>query len=536
MGSHTESEDAKRVLVVDDDLICRAMLERGLKKLGYQTAAAESVDQARDRLTGPDATRIDCVVSDYRMPRENGVDLLRWLHDYDPTLSTIMLTGDGDKGSIAEMLREGAIDYHDKPVEFEKLEPSVEMAIARTRKRREMKATVKAVDDVGNTMSQLIGLRQLETLPCFKLCYKPMSSAGGDFVNFFTLPDGRDLVLFTDVSGHDLNAAYISSFFQGMVRGMIEKQAPIAEILEFFNRFLMKEWNTDEATDAGQDLVSLAVSTALVDRSMQNVTLTNFGCPPPIYVQADGQVLMGEDSGCPLGWFEEQQGVVEELSFADGGYLFFWSDGLDDLAQELAVSPFALAHRLLHADAAEQDELLAKAKDDNLVLRYDLENRGEAPHGPQPVFHESYGGDEAGQIDDIQALWQMSLRLALPEISEQKVFDALLCARESVLNAMEHGCRSEAERKCQVTFLFHAEEQRLQIRVEDPGEGFVAQEGDSPFSEAGMPDLHCGMILMRQLPSRVESARQGAMIRMDFDLSVKESDSGTKFLVSFADN
>ena len=107
-----------------------------------------------------------------------------------------------------------------------------------------------------------------------------MHKAGGDSVNYFKLPDGRDLILFTDVSGHDLNAAYISSFFQGMVRGMIEKQAPIAEILAFFNRFLMTEWNNEEASRSGQEFVSLAVSAAVIDRANQTVSLTNFGCPP----------------------------------------------------------------------------------------------------------------------------------------------------------------------------------------------------------------------------------------------------------------
>ncbi|MFT4688711.1 MAG: FixJ family two-component response regulator/anti-sigma regulatory factor (Ser/Thr protein kinase) [Limisphaerales bacterium] len=520
MATTITTRERRHVLIVDDDNVCRAMLVRGLKKLGYRTTGVGSVKDAREVLDSPAAETIECVVSDYRMPDENGVDLLRWISGFDPTLSTIMLTSEGDKGSVAEMLREGAIDYLDKPVNFPELTQSVESALSRTRKRRELRETVTAVDRISETINQMIGIRQLSDLPQIEVCYRPMYQAGGDFVNYYNLPDGCQLVLFTDVSGHDLNAAYVSSFFQGMVRGMIEKQAPISEILDFFNTFLMNEWNTDDDSRAGQDYVSLAVCAALVDPRDQTITLTNFGCPPPVYVNAEGKVHGGTDCGSPLGWFHEQAGVSERFSFADGGYLFFWSDGLDDLALHQGVSPYALSFRLLHSDESEREQLLAAAKDDILVLRLDLEQRREARAGPQPVLHELCRGDQHSRIDDLQAEWQLTLGFAMPGISSNRIFDALLCTREAMLNAMEHGCQGAEAQTCELTVLYWPEENRMQVRVEDSGEGFSMPETDasSPFQENGQPDVHCGMILMREVPDRVETARKGSLVRMDFDL------------------
>jgi len=518
MTGQTEFYVAKRVLVVDDDTVCRAMLARGLSKLGYETASAGSAQQAREMLQSRDGRQTDCVISDYRMPDENGVELLRWLKSFDSSISTIMLTSEGDKQSIAQMLREGAVDYLDKPIEFDDLRQSVENAIARTRKRREMRDTVSAVDQVSQTMSQLIGIDQLAALDEFRICYRPMHQAGGDFVNAFTLRDGRRLILVSDVSGHDLNAAYISSYFQGMVRGMIEKEAEIGEILAFFNRFLVEEWNGDDNGAEGRESVSLAVCAAVIDPREQSVSISNFGCPAPLYVDALGKVHTTSDCGSPLGWFPEPGGVEQRFSYADGGYLFFRSDGLDDLALDLGASENAVAYRLLHSDAAGRDELLKLARDDILVVCFDLERRAGAPDGLQPILVADYPGDQAGSIDAFQRHWDQSIRLALPWAEESRLYDALLCIRETVLNAMQHGCSGRADRTCRLGILYSPPTGRIHVHVIDPGEGFEASDRDTPFSEDGDEDLHCGCILIRNMPDHYETARNGAVVRLEFDI------------------
>ena len=65
-----------------------------------------------------------------------------------------------------------------------------------------------------------------------EVCWHPKHQVGGDLVNVMPLGPQRFLVLVADVSGHDLKAGFISAFFQGVVRGLVEKQTPIEEVFK----------------------------------------------------------------------------------------------------------------------------------------------------------------------------------------------------------------------------------------------------------------------------------------------------------------
>ena len=64
------------------------------------------------------------------------------------------------------------------------------------------------------------------------VCYHPCHEAGGDSVSFFALDASRVLIVAADVSGHDLKSAFISAYFQGMLRGMVEQHASIKDVLD----------------------------------------------------------------------------------------------------------------------------------------------------------------------------------------------------------------------------------------------------------------------------------------------------------------
>jgi len=209
----------RRVLIVEDDLVCRAFLRMSLQKQGYDVSPAESADTAQAQLEAQGFDCFDCVVTDYWMPGRNGLELLEWVREKDPGLATIILTGEGEKKIVAESLRRGATDFLEKPVNLKKLFPAIELAIQHTDRQRQMARSDSSVKNLGRTQLWMVQSNQTSNQKLLvDVCYHPKLEAGGDFLGYFQFKPETHCYLLSDVSGHDLQAAYISAYFQGIFR------------------------------------------------------------------------------------------------------------------------------------------------------------------------------------------------------------------------------------------------------------------------------------------------------------------------------
>jgi len=102
------------VLVVDDEELYRRSLERILARVGHQVSEARDAAEA---LAIVSAERVDLVLADVRMPGLNGIELVRQVHEINPDLPCIVITGFGSPESSVEALRAGAFWYLEKPFE-----------------------------------------------------------------------------------------------------------------------------------------------------------------------------------------------------------------------------------------------------------------------------------------------------------------------------------------------------------------------------------------------------------------------------------
>lgn len=117
-----------RVLVVDDDAVITTGLQQLLSQQGYL------VDTAADGLNALGVWaqhRPDVVLTDLSMPRMDGLELMRKLHESDARLPVIVVTGAGDMQSAITAMRQGARDYVTKPVDPSKLTLSIERVLPR---------------------------------------------------------------------------------------------------------------------------------------------------------------------------------------------------------------------------------------------------------------------------------------------------------------------------------------------------------------------------------------------------------------------
>lgn len=103
----------KRILIIDDDPDIRILLAKFLTKEGYQTEEASNGKQAIISLK---ANAYDLVLCDFKLPDENGLDLLRKIKIIDSETKVIMITGYSDVKVAVQAMRLGAVDYVTKPL------------------------------------------------------------------------------------------------------------------------------------------------------------------------------------------------------------------------------------------------------------------------------------------------------------------------------------------------------------------------------------------------------------------------------------
>jgi len=115
------------ILVVDDEKNIREGLSKSLELDGYRTFLAEDGEKA---LMVLQQEEIDLVITDLRMPKITGEDLLRRLSESWPTVSVIILTGHGTIENAVQAMRDGAFDFLTKPVNLDRLSLLVKRALS----------------------------------------------------------------------------------------------------------------------------------------------------------------------------------------------------------------------------------------------------------------------------------------------------------------------------------------------------------------------------------------------------------------------
>jgi DNA-binding response OmpR family regulator len=117
-----------RLLVVDDDPDVAEVLEDYFSDEGYEVRVG---NDGRTGLDLFDAWRPHVVLLDLRMPGLSGADVFVRIRAMQPTASVIFVTGADDETLARQLLREGAIDYVQKPIDLEYCALAVLLSVAR---------------------------------------------------------------------------------------------------------------------------------------------------------------------------------------------------------------------------------------------------------------------------------------------------------------------------------------------------------------------------------------------------------------------
>jgi len=331
------TEKAASILIVDDEEMVLSSL-RGLFTLStsYQVLEASDPRKALDDLS---RTRVDLVISDFLMPRMNGIEFLKEVRAIQPEAIRVLLTGYADKENAIKAINDvGLYHYLEKPWDNEALLSIVRNGLKEKSLQKMLAEKVKELDALANQHQALS--RELEMaarvqknlLPRnfpkldgyrFANLYQPSAAIGGDFFDLAPIKGGV-ILLVSDVIGHGVQAALSTMLLKGVFRESVSLQQEPLALLEEMNRKLHALLPTG--------MYAAAAAFAIRARSGE-IPFANAGLPYPFLLRGTGRLDEIVLAGPPLGLFEN--GIIpfesRTIEARGGDVLLVGSDGIGSI-------------------------------------------------------------------------------------------------------------------------------------------------------------------------------------------------------------
>jgi len=144
-----------KILLADDEKSILLTLGDALAGAGHEVHKAESGEKALEILA---RTRVDCLLTDIRLPGISGIELLRRAKTLDPDIRVIVITGHGSIESAVEAMKAGATEYVTKPflnedilIRLERIGRELQLADELRRLKGELATRYRFEDLVGRS-------------------------------------------------------------------------------------------------------------------------------------------------------------------------------------------------------------------------------------------------------------------------------------------------------------------------------------------------------------------------------------------------
>jgi FixJ family two-component response regulator len=504
-----KKENKAYILIVEDDAALLESLLRSLDVMGERLISAVDGLDARKKIEDLGIVNCLCILTDYRMPNCDGLQLLHWVRSQDSNLSIILMSAHSEAHFLVELIRVGAADFIEKPFRSAAVRSIVSEAIQRTIDQRHQRYVLESLQTVVDVHRTLNPRNPIEAISanhpvqahryCVDSFYFPLMEMGGDFLCCLPRSPTRLLMVGGDLSGHDLRAGFLSAYVQGVVRGMVQQDASLESICRYLNDFLCKDWNSKNSRRSGQLMTSISVVGIDLDLENRILRVTGGGFPAITVYSSGASLKTLRPKGSPLGWFVDLDLEAITVPVADFGMMILCSDGLELMAESMGVQPLTLAYTLMKDPRSESHiRLLLNRPDDVLIglVYWDCRDQKDGLDLPAirfPFYQRYYPGSGVGDIDAFQSEWKKSLHCGFPHIESERLKEILVCMREALLNALLHGCDARSENKACLIISVSMDSKTLWIEVSDRGCGFLP-DAVTDKNQAGHISLGLKMI------------------------------------------
>ncbi|MBI2502092.1 MAG: SpoIIE family protein phosphatase [Candidatus Latescibacteria bacterium] len=314
-----------RILLVDDTQANLEVLCELLEGEGYSISMAPN-GQTALRIAG--RARPDLILLDVMMPGLNGFEVCQRLKADERTreIPVIFITAEDQTESLVKGFQAGGVDYIPKPFRDQEVLVRARNALLTKFLFDQNRAYQAKMEQELQTAHELqMGLmpKAPPSLAGFQIagCCRPAEQVGGDFFQYFPLPDGGWALCLADVTGHAMAAAIPVVLFSGMLEVQMERGGTQEELFSRLNHSVRR------LLDA-RTLVCFAM--ARLDPASRCLQLSNAGCPYPVHYQAAAGIVaeLQTEGAYPLGASAEAVHPVLEVKLEPGDRVVFCSDGI----------------------------------------------------------------------------------------------------------------------------------------------------------------------------------------------------------------
>ena len=380
------SRENNTLLVIDDDAIVRDSIVAYLVDSGFQVLEAENGEHGIDvfREQSP-----DLILCDLRMPRLDGLGVLRRVREESPDTPFIVVSGAGVMADVVEALRLGASDYIIKPiVDLEVLEHGVnraldnaELALQNRRYRESLEEAIQSLKESLDVLraDQKAGRQvQMKMLPRepfhsqgYSIDYEivPSLYLSGDFVDYVPVNEHCFGFYLADVSGHGASSAFVTVLLKHMSMSLLQEYQNSGRddavqpsyVLSMINKNLLN-------SDLGKHVTIFG---GVVDTRAGTLTYSIGGHFPLPILCMEGETRFLEGQGLPVGLFEEAEFSDVTIKLKAPFTLTVFSDGI------LEVLP--------HETLKEKEQYLLSVIDEKtstaeqVKSRLDMKDLDQAP-------------------------------------------------------------------------------------------------------------------------------------------------------------
>ena len=448
MSQHVQS---LTILCVEDNKTSQLLYEAALEDEVKEIIFADDGVQGYEKY---EANHIDIIISDYKMPKMNGLDMISKIREENKDIPIILISAIDDLSVVVDALQMGVNNFVKKPIVGGELNEALESAskiiIANKVLQEERDKKLNELEKKHSYVSYQEDLAFSKELNILRndfyyqmidgedpalvdFLYQPLDVMSGDAYSARRIDSYRTFYLIVDGMGKGLSASLTAMIMTAFINHLIDK---MLEYESFSFDILIKE-SMDYIKPILLDEEALAIDYILFDNVYNKLQYAKFAMPAFLFHTKDGEIEKIKSNNPPLSKWQEGF-KVDECNISNIEKFLFYSDGIAENSVKGSDEAYA---QLLEEDfknSFSKEEFKAKVyeaiteQEDDLTLIFINKLNFSDTLISKKVFSSSLESIEAADS------WYMDVWKELSE-DTKLAYSANLTFTELFMNAFEHG-------------------------------------------------------------------------------------------------
>ncbi len=487
------SDNAIKILAVDDEKFNLILLTESMKRFGFQVEGTDSPMAAIEMIKHGD---YDIALLDIIMPGLDGFEARRIIRDNKPRLPIIFLTSlidTFDNDLIQKISDDNHSYYVKKPFNANELAARIESVVSVVREEASTKESYSEIMDdlkLAAEVQQFLipDWLHVDDSILISSLYEPSQLISGDIFDVINIRENCYFFFVGDISGHGIQAALYMSAVQAMVKMIVSSGSGEAAPCDALNQL-----NYMFSSEISSKSYMTAI-TGIIDFDANIMTFYNAGHPGIFeYNPVTKQMHEHKDTnkgGFPVGWdssFVYKEEDMETFGFADESMFFLVTDGILEImdSEDNQISQDTITS-LIQSISDVKEPIFVP-----FVFRESLEQIGYTKSGdditmlmfkklsPQTGDKQVFQRMMPPNITQVDGLCRDCAEFVMAQVEDSKIAAKVeLLVGEFLNNVIMHGHKPHQQARPGIHIKVVIEEKHVLVKVHDKGGEWQYEEPD----------------------------------------------------------